>query len=128
MEATVAVSADDLDKMSRDQVVEWFKSAPDEELAEVVRTARQTTDGTARVPRGESAIPLMLTSLRLPVELVSQLDEVAAVSGLNRSEAIRAAVVAYVQERRGEVSATEAEHALEVLRRVVGEHIRDQAA
>lgn len=122
------MSAREVDKMSRDQAVEWFSEASDEDFAEVVRTARRPTGDTRRAAGSEAAIPLMLTSIRLPVDLVGQLDEVAAAQGLNRSEAIREAVAAYVQERRGGISVSEAEHALDVLRRVVGEHIRDQAA
>jgi predicted DNA-binding protein len=114
--------------MSRDQAVEWFANASDDELADVVRTARRPVGRVVPASSDAAAIPLMLTSIRLPVDLVAQLDEVAAAEGINRSDAIRTAIAGYVRERHGVVSAAEAEHALEVLRRVVGEHIRDQAA
>jgi predicted DNA-binding protein len=128
MEATAAVSKRDPGKMTRDQAVAWFAEASDEDLAEVVRAARRPAPEAGRPAAAEAAIPLVLTSIRLPVELVGRLDEVAATGGLNRSEAIRAAVTAYVDERQGEVSAADAVHALEVLRRVVGEHIDGQHA
>jgi predicted DNA-binding protein len=108
--------------MSRDQALSWFIDAPEADLAEVVRTARPVKDDAEDVARVETAIPLMLTSIRLPVELVRFLDEVAAAEGVTRSEAIRQAVARYVGDRRGGVSPSEAQHALDVLRRVVGEH------
>lgn len=114
--------------MSRDEAVEWFAQASDDDLAEAVRTAHRPVDEFKPRPAGEAAIPLMLTSIRLPVELVRQLDEVAAAEGLNRSEAIRSAVAAYVRQCQGDVDVSEAERALEILRRVVGEHTRGRAA
>jgi predicted transcriptional regulator len=122
VEATTAVTAWDFAEMSRDDAVAWFNQASDKELAEVVRTAQRADREGSLQPIGEVPISLMLTSIRLPVDLVQVLDEVAAAEGLNRSEAIRTAVGAYVRERRGGVSPSEAERALDVLRRVVGEH------
>jgi metal-responsive CopG/Arc/MetJ family transcriptional regulator len=68
----------------------------------------------------------MLTSIRLPVDLIRSLDAVAAAEGLNRSEAIRLAVTDFVKRRTDEVTPSEAEHALEVLRRVVGERVSNR--
>ena len=59
MEATGAVSAREVDKMSRDQVVEWFSGASDEDLAEVVRTARRPA-GHARRPAGADGVADLL--------------------------------------------------------------------
>ncbi len=123
------MSGHDFDEMSKEQAITWFTQAPDDDLAEVVRTARPVIgssrpvdDSRSTQPVGEVPIPLMLTSIRLPVELVGWLDEIAAAEGMNRSEAIRTAVAAFVRHRRGGVDASEAERALDVLRRVVGEH------
>lgn len=116
------MSTSDFENMSKDQIVDWFTRAPDADLAEVVRTAQRIEEPSTATP-AEVSIPLMLTSIRLPVELVRSLDEVAATAGLNRSEAIRLAVAEFVQQRHGGVSSSEAERALDVLRRVVGEHV-----
>ncbi len=122
------MSKRDPDKMTREQAIAWFAGASEEDLADVVRSAKRPAAETGRSAGADAGIPLMLTSIRLPVDLVAHLDEVAAADGVNRSEAIRAAVTAYVNERRGEIGASEAEHALEVLRRVVGAHINGPRA
>jgi predicted DNA-binding protein len=111
--------------MSKDEVIAWFSEAPDDDLSHVIRNARRVdeSDVAGAAEPTDVSIPLMLTSIRLPVELVRQLDEVASAEGITRSEAIRSAVAAFVRERRGGVTPAEAERALDVLRRVVGEHL-----
>jgi Arc/MetJ-type ribon-helix-helix transcriptional regulator len=117
------MSGPEFDDMSKAEIVEWFSNASDDELAEVVRTAQPASDVPAAASgAGTAAVPLLLTSIRLPVELVRELDEVAAAEGTNRSEAIRIAVAAFLRERRGAVGPTEAERALDVLRRLVQQH------
>ena len=116
------MSAPDFSGMGRDEIVAWFSNAPDSELAEVIRTAQPAEAATAVGPAADTSIPLLLTSIRLPVELVQGLDEVAAAEGINRSEAIRWAVTDFLRDRRGAVTPAEAERALDVLRRLVGEH------
>lgn len=120
------MSAPDFDSMSKDEIVEWFVTAGDGDLAEVVRTAQPVRNTVApQSGSGDSAIPLLLTSIRLPVDLVAGLDEVAAAEGTTRSEVIRLAVAALLRQRRGEVSGVEAEQALEVFKRLVREHVTE---
>jgi hypothetical protein len=116
------VSAPDFEKMSKAEIVRWFSTAPEASLVEVLRGAHKVDDPPTATRPDDGSIPLMLTSIRLPVELVRSLDAVAGAEGLNRSEAIRFAIAEFVRQRTGEVSPSEAEHALDVLRRVVGEH------
>jgi Arc/MetJ-type ribon-helix-helix transcriptional regulator len=68
----------------------------------------------------DSRTPMQIVNIRLPAALVDAVDSLAAErSQQNRSELIRAAVLQYLQRETAEVPATEAERALEVLRRVV---------
>ena len=71
---------------------------------------------------------MMLASIRLPVVLVEQLDHLAASQGVRRSDVIRDALSAYVVERTAPVGRDEAEHALDILRRVVADRATDRAA
>jgi predicted DNA-binding protein len=64
-------------------------------------------------------VPMMLASIRLPVGLVKQLDGIAAEDGSRRSDVIREALARYIAGRLSPVAPDEAEHALDVLRRVV---------
>ena len=71
---------------------------------------------------------MMLASIRLPVVLVEQLDHLAVSQGVRRSDVIRDALSAYVVEKTAPVGRDEAEHALDVLRRVVADRADDRAA
>jgi hypothetical protein len=51
--------------------------------------------------------------------LVTQLDSIAAEDGSRRSDVIREALTRYVAARLAPVARDEAEHALDLLRRVV---------
>ena len=64
---------------------------------------------------------MMLASIRLPVSLVERLDGLAESQGVRRSDIIRAALAAYVEEQTSPVEADEAVRALDVLRRVVAD-------
>nr|MDT0657281.1 ribbon-helix-helix domain-containing protein [Micromonospora sp. DSM 115978] len=61
----------------------------------------------------------MLASIRLPVGMIEQIDSLADLQGVRRSDLIRAALADYIGERTSPVGRDEAEHALDVLRRVV---------
>lgn len=74
---------------------------------------------TEPVSRPAVDTPMMLASIRLPVVVVDQLDDLADVQGLRRSDVIREALVAYVVEKTSPVGRDEAERALDVLRRIV---------
>jgi predicted transcriptional regulator len=126
VEAKTTVSAPDFEKMSKAEIVTWFSTAPESSVVEVLRAAHEVDDPPAATRPDDGSIPLMLTSIRLPVELVRSLDAVAAVEGVNRSEAIRLAIAEFVRQRTGEVSPSEAERALDVIRRVVGEHVNSR--
>jgi metal-responsive CopG/Arc/MetJ family transcriptional regulator len=54
------------------------------------------TPATEPAPRPTLNVPMMLASIRLPVSLVEQLDDLADIQGLRRSDVIRDALTAYV--------------------------------
>lgn len=81
------------------------------------------TPATEDADRPSQEIPMMLASIRLPVLLVEQLDSLAAMQGVRRSDVIRDALAAYVVEKTSPVRRDEAEHALDVLRRVVASRL-----
>jgi metal-responsive CopG/Arc/MetJ family transcriptional regulator len=64
-------------------------------------------------------IPMMLASIRIPVPVVEEMDRLADEDGVRRSDIIREALGRYIMMRRSPVSPDEAQHALDVLRRVV---------
>jgi Arc/MetJ-type ribon-helix-helix transcriptional regulator len=103
----------DFDRMTHEEAVAWFNGA--ESLAPAIRSMVPATDPSGPPPE----VPMMLASIRLPVGLVKQLDEVAAADGSRRSDVIREALARYVASRLAPVASDEAEHALDVLRRVV---------
>ena len=74
------MSAPDFERMTKDEVIAWFKDTND--LSPIL---------TAMTPAYEPATrpadtPMMLASIRLPVELVEQLDNLAALHGMRRSD------------------------------------------
>jgi metal-responsive CopG/Arc/MetJ family transcriptional regulator len=58
------------------------------------------------------------------------LDSLADLQGVRRSDVIRDALTAYVVEKTSPVGRDEAEHALDILRRIVANHVdpHDQTA
>lgn len=102
-----------LDRMSNEEAIAWFNTA--ESLTPAIRTMSPATDPTGPAPE----VLMALASIRLPVKLVEQLDQLATRDGARRSDAIREALLRYVAYRSESVARDEAEHALDVLRRVV---------
>ncbi|WP_328340956.1 ribbon-helix-helix domain-containing protein [Micromonospora sp. NBC_00421] len=111
----------DFDRMTKDEVVAWFQHT--DSLAPVIRSMTATpASGVA------PETPMVLVSTRLPVELVKQLDRLAEQTASRRSDVIRDALSGYVTVRTAPVSHDEAEHALDVLRRVVTARHREGRA
>jgi metal-responsive CopG/Arc/MetJ family transcriptional regulator len=65
---------------------------------------------------------MMMASIRVPVDLMEQLDRLAARHGVRRSDVIRDALTTYVTEHTSPAGRDEAVRALEVLRRIVASH------
>jgi predicted transcriptional regulator len=103
-----------LDRMTNEEAVAWFNTT--ESLAPAIRSMAPATDPSGPPPQ---EVPMMLASIRLPVGLVKQLDGIAAEDGSRRSDVIREALARYIAGRLSPVAPDEAEHALDVLRRVV---------
>lgn len=102
----------DFDRMTKDEVIAWFQTT--DSLAPVIRSM------TAAPAAGTAPdTPMMLVSTRLPVQLVEQLDLLAEQTATRRSDIIRDALSRYVTAHTAPVSQDEAEHALDVLRRIV---------
>ena len=104
----------DFDQMTKDEIIDWFNTT--DSLAPLLATMEPSTEPVE--PIGPDGIPL-LTSFRAPVRLMEQVEAIAEVQGVSRSEVIRDALAAYVKEKTAPVGQDEAEHALDVLRRVV---------
>ncbi len=115
MEEASPVTEPNFDHMTKDEIVAWFQHA--DSLTPVIRSM------TPAPPSGPAPeAPMMLMSIRLPVALVEQLDRLAEQSAARRSEVIRDALTGYVADRTEPVGRDEAEHALDVLRRIVTAH------
>ncbi|TDB69756.1 MULTISPECIES: ribbon-helix-helix domain-containing protein [unclassified Micromonospora] len=102
----------DFDRMTKDEVIAWFQNT--DSLMPVIRsmTAAPTTGAAPEAP-------MMLVSIRLPVPLVEHLDRLADQAATRRSDIIRDALTRYITACTAPVSRDEAEHALDVLRRIV---------
>ncbi|MEH1016237.1 ribbon-helix-helix protein, CopG family [Micromonospora sp. CPCC 206060] len=112
VEEASPVTEPDFDRMTKDEVVAWFQNT--DSLAPVIRSM------TAAPPSGVAPeTPMMLVSIRLPVPLVEQLERLADQAATRRSDIIRDALTKYITARITPVSRDEAEHALDVLRRIV---------
>ncbi len=109
----------DFDHMTKDEILAWFRS--NEDLSPLLARTTATTEAVAPSRSGE---PMMLASIRLPVSMVDQLDSIADLDGLKRSEVIRAALLAYITERNAPVERDEAERALAVLHRALSTRTR----
>lgn len=108
------MSDPDFDSMTKDEVIAWFRTT--DTLAPVIRSMTPSAEPAADpVPE----IPMMLASIRVPVPVVEEVDRLADEDGVRRSDIIREAVGRYIMTRRSPVSPDEAQHALDVLRRVV---------
>ncbi len=105
----------DFDRMTKDEILEWFDNTKD--LSPLIRTMRPDTEEVRRSPNP----PMMLASIRLPVEMVYRIDEFAEGDGVTRSDLVRDAIAAYIVDRTKDVSRDEAEQALAVISRIVHE-------
>ncbi|HEX6498767.1 MAG TPA: ribbon-helix-helix protein, CopG family [Micromonosporaceae bacterium] len=117
------MNAPDFEKMTKDEVVEWFRTT--QNLSPMLSSMTPATEPATRPATG---VPMMLASIRLPVVLVEQVDRLAEAEGVRRSDVIREALAAYVAEKTAPVGRDEAEHALDVLRRVVASRSGGRAA
>ena len=118
------MSTPDFDQMTKDEVIAWFKTSDD--LTPALGPMRPATDTTRR-PLPE--VPMVLASIRLPVTLLEQLDSLADLQRVRRSDVVREALTAYVTERTAPIGRDEAERALDVLRRVIASRTgRSEAA
>jgi predicted DNA-binding protein len=108
------MSGPDFEQMSKDEVLAWFDHADD--ISPVIATMDAASEPVRRAP-GDG--PMMLASIRLPLATVEQVDALAELDGVRRSDVIREALAAYLRDRTSPVGRDEAEHALDVLRRVV---------
>jgi predicted transcriptional regulator len=104
----------DFDRMTKDEVIAWFDSA--EDISPILAGMSPATDPA---PRRAPDIPMVMSSIRLPVVLAEQLDSLADLHGVRRSDLVRDALARYVAEHTSPVGRDEAEQALDVLRRVV---------
>lgn len=110
------MSQPDFEHMTKDEVVAWFRTAND--LSPMLAEMRPATEPA---PRPGPDVSMMLASIRLPVVIVEQLDHMASVRGVRRSDVIREALAGYIADKTAPVGRDEAERALEVLRRVVSD-------
>jgi hypothetical protein len=98
--------------MTKDDVIPWFDTTDD---ISPVLASMQPAAGPI-VPA--SGTPMVLASIRRPVEIIEQLDSLADLDRTWRSDVIRAALTAYIAEQTSP-GRDEAERALEVLRRAI---------
>jgi predicted DNA-binding protein len=122
MEEAAVMSEPNFERMSKEEVIAWFRTTPD--LSPMLASMEPSTEPSTT---GPAEVPMMLASIRIPVVLVEQLDNLADMLKVRRSEVIRNALAAYVVEKTSPVGRDEAEHALDVLRRIVASR-GDQAA
>jgi len=108
------MSTTDPTEMTGDEFAAWFDTTDDPDLTKVIRQAQPSTEPVAPGP-----IPMELSSIRLPVDLVVQLDAYAQAHGKNRSTVIRDALAAFVADQNSPVSRDDVVHALDVIRRAV---------
>jgi predicted DNA-binding protein len=108
-----AVKDPDFERMSKEEIVAWFDNTDD--ISPVLASMAPATEAVRPAPSG----PMMLASIRLPVAMVEQIDSLSDMVGVRRSDIIREALTAYLAEHTSPVGRDEAEHALDVLRRLV---------
>ena len=94
----------DLRSMSRDQLVSYFNAGGD--VSDLLRDATAGRDlGPAPAP---DTIPMIVTGVRLPSDVVRQLDQLAGNDKGGRSGVIRLAIDEFLQRhRRSGVTTTE---------------------
>ena len=122
MEEASSVSGPDFERMSKNEVVVWFDSA--EDISPLLSAVEPVSDVVAS-PATDA--PMALISIRLPVAMVDELDSLADVQRVRRSDIVRDALASYVRERTAPVGPDDAEQALEVLRKVIAGRFGNQA-
>ena len=115
------MSLPDFDQMTKEEIIEWFDTTDD--LAELLKTMEPSTEPVE--PLGPDGIPFLL-SVRVSLPLIEKVEAIADARGVSRSEIIREALAAYVAEKTAPVSRDEARHALDVLSRVVADHVASE--
>jgi Arc/MetJ-type ribon-helix-helix transcriptional regulator len=108
------VNSPDFEGMTKDEVIAWFDNTDD--ISPVLESMKPASE---QVQRASKDGRMMLASIRLPVAVVEQIDSLADMAGVRRSDIIREALTAYLAERAAPVGRDEAEHALDVLRRAI---------
>ncbi len=86
--------------MSRDELVAYFNSGGD--ISDLLRDGVVGPD-LGPVPAPET-IPMILTGVRLPSEVVSQLDQLAGNDKGGRSGLIRRAIDEFLERHAGEAA------------------------
>jgi predicted transcriptional regulator len=108
--------------MSKDEVVAWFDASDD--VSPLLSAVAPVSEGVTS-PAADG--PMAMISIRLPVSMVDELDSLADVQHVRRSDVIREALASYVRERTAPVGPDDAQQALEVLRKVVAGRFGNQA-
>lgn len=86
--------------MTRDELVAYFNAGGD--ISELLRDATAGPDiGPAPSPE---AIPMIVTGVRLPSDVVHQLDQLAGDSRGGRSGLIRQAIDEFLERHAGEAA------------------------
>lgn len=114
------MSGPDFERMSKDEIVDWFDSSGD--VSPLLSTVVPTTDGVASPADG----PMALISIRLPVAMVDELNGLAELGQVRRSDVIREALASYIKKQNALVGPDDARQALEVLRKVVAGRFGNQ--
>jgi hypothetical protein len=86
--------------MSRDELVAYFDAGGD--IAELLRDAVAGPD-LGRAPAPET-IPMIVTGVRLPSDVVRQLDQLAGNDKGGRSGLIRQAIDEFLERHAGEAA------------------------
>jgi predicted DNA-binding protein len=123
VEEAPAVSQPDFERMTKDEVIAWFRTTND--LSPMLADMQPATEPAGRAVTDG---PMLLASIRLPVAVVEELDHLASRQGVRRSDIIREALSTYIAEKTAPVGRDEAERALDVLRRVVADRTSSRVA
>jgi hypothetical protein len=89
----------DLRSMSRDELVAYFNAGGD--ISDLLRDAVAGPD----LGPAPDAIPMIVTGVRLPSDVVRQLDELAGNDKGGRSGLIRQAIDEFLERHAGEAAA-----------------------
>ena len=122
MEEANTVTRPNFDRMTKEEVIAWFDAADD------VSPILSTMTPAEPLAPATSEVPMALASIRLPVTMIEQLDDLADLDGERRSDISRHALAMYIAQRTAPVARDEAEYALDVLRRVVSNRMPPSAA